>query len=235
MIESGASCRQVGGLRKINFFEELSEYCPWNLTDLEAEYYSIINDQEVDLEMKELQLSRLWTKVESWIVLGANVREVIHEFNEERVSKNFPKINCVDGLFESFLFNYFEFFQSKNGLQDLSNEAELMHLSVEDIQSIFKIQFGGMRNEEFESVNEFLELNRNVIRFADCVGGEDLLNKIASLIVSFDLSDFESFWFDLKMIFEGTDEHNESANPQFEKLSSKVIRAAILRKQNASS
>ena len=222
-IRNGASWKRVHHTIRAEIFKNLSRDFQWNLTDLEKEYEIV--SMEPDECKKEQQLNRLWIKVESWIFLGANVREVIHEFNEE-LSKSFPQINCVDGFFESFLFNYFEFFQS-NVLQDLSNEAELMHLSVQDIESLFKIQFGGMRNEEFESVNEFLFSIQNVIRFADCVGGEDLLNKIAYLIVSFDLSDFDSFWFDLKMIFEETDEHNESANPHFVRMFSKLFLAAI--------
>ena len=112
---------------------------------------------ETDLKKKEQQLNLLWIKVESWIILDAKVREFIHVVRKVSVGKNFLRINLKDGFFESLLFNYAHFFQSKNGSQDLSHEAELMQLSVEEVESVFEIQFGGMGNEEFESVNKFLQ------------------------------------------------------------------------------
>ena len=56
--------------------------------------------------------------------------------------------------------------------------------------------------DEFNSVKKFLKVNQNVIRFAAYIRAEDLLNNIASLIVSINISDFDSFWIDLIMTFE---------------------------------
>ena len=243
LVESGASIQPLLHSGHVEFVGSLRRYCQWNLTDLEEEYQII--SMEVDLEMKEQQLSRLWTKVESRIFLGANVREVIYEESEESVYKNFPRINCVDGVVESFLFNYFEYFQSKVGFNDYSvsdfgSEFAVCHLSVEEVEAMFRIQFSGMTSDqikESDSVNEFLVLNQNVIRFADYIGADDLLNKIADLIVSFNIYNFDHFWNDFKLIFGYFEQHNEHdvivvLNPHFRELVSKLLLAAIIKEDN---
>ena len=70
------------------------------------------------ISKKKQQLNLLWIKVESWIILGANVRVVIHVVRKVSVGKNFFRINLKDGFFESSLLHYFQFFQSKNGSQE---------------------------------------------------------------------------------------------------------------------
>ena len=55
-----------------------------------------------------------------------------------------------------------------------------------------------------------------------------VLDKIADLFISFCISDFDSFWNHLLVIF-GSFEEIPLLNPEFEKLYSKLLRAAILK------
>ena len=177
--------------------------------------------------MNEIEL--FWTKVESWFLLGGNVFEA---FQRDLPGK-YPQVICTDGVVESFLFNYFKYFQFRNGFEwkafDFNNESAFVHLTEEDVKSIFRIQFGGMKIEEFESVNEFIAVNQNVIRFAEYIQADDLLNKIAELIVTFNISDFDCFWNDFKSLFAEYDEDGNIVvvNPQFVKLSATLLLAAI--------
>ena len=168
------------------------------------------------------------------MILGANVNEDI-----STLSDKYPQVICVDGVVvESFLFNYFEFFQSKDGFQvsafDFHDESKFVHLTVKDVESFFRIQFSQMRIAEFDSVNHFLLSIQNVIRFADLIQADDLLKKIVDLILSFDLSDFSKFWDDFRSIFAEYDEDNNivTVNPQYVKLSEELHSAAIFRNRN---
>ena len=241
----------------------------WDLKDLEFEYQRILS--EVDSEKKEQQLNRLWTKVESWITLGANASEVIHEvreetlpehnsignvcgnalksvstrvnlflfsqqedatelFQEENVVRNYPRLILQDGIFQSFLFTYFEFFQGNNGffetLFDLGNESWFVPLTVEELASLFRIQFGRRSMKDIVSVNDFLALNRRVIRFACFFPEEDLLNNIVEQVASFPVADFDSFWNQLKIVFAEFDQHE---NAEFRKFCSKLLLVAANR------
>ena len=236
LIEYGASVKHLFLMNEYHLIASLREYFEWNLTDLEFPYALVLS--EINSEKKEKLLHIFWTKVESWVLLGANVSDVIHKLSEKTVSKEFTRIVCTDGLFESFLFDYFEYFQSKNEFKnsafDFSNEDEFVHLSVEDVKSIFRIQFGRMRFDQI-SINEFLALNQNVIRFADFIQAEELSNKIADLIFTFNIFDiekFDSFWIDFKLVFGYYYEQTVVVvDPQFRNLCTKLIHAAIRKKK----
>ena len=209
----------------------------WNLKVLETEYASTLDDQTIELEQKEQKLNLLWTEVELWIRLGANVSSVIQKIDpKENTTLKYPQIICTGGSYlESFLFNYFEHFQLGNGFDsktfDFSHESEFVHLTVEDVTLIFKIQFGGMI-ENINSVNEFLAVNQNVIRFAEYIQADDLLNKIAERIVTFKISDFDCFWNDFKSLFEGFDKDGNTLvlDIPLRNFSSKLLFAARARK-----
>ena len=228
LIENGASLKQSLRLEYVQLFDYLRKCSEWNLKDLEAEYEII--STKVDSEKKEQQLNLLWIKVESWIILGANVHEVIHEVREESVLKNFPQINLGNELIvESFLFNCFEFFHHKDGYFRSALELSVLDFTVEDFESLFILKFHDLRNDEFDSVNHFLRLNFNAIRFAEYIQEEDLLNKVADLLVSFNISNFEAFWRDFKLVFGEFVKKDNSwiIYPAFLGFSYKLLRAAV--------
>ena len=234
LIDSGASLEQFLILKKYKRIESISVCSEWKLEDLEAEYDSILSD-ESDFGKIEQKLNLLWRKVESWFILGANVSTIIRIGTERTLPGKYPQVICTNGSVESFLFNYFEYCQPKHGFQPVpfyfGHKSEIS-LTCEEIESMFRIQFSLMRNTEFTSVNEFLIANQNVIRLAEYIHAKELLKKISELIITFNISDFDSFWLHLKSIFGVFNEEDDSWTiyPPFWTLCSELLLATLRRK-----
>ena len=234
LIECGASLKQFFVLREKHFIERLRSSLAWNFTDFEVEYELILREK-VDLEEKEVKINLLWVKVKAWIILGGkNLNEVIRPVTDNEISKDFPQVILKDGLsIESFLFNSIEYFQPKDEFMHSTFDLRDFDLTTEDVILLFRAHFGEQNINEFGSVTNFLHFHQNVIRFADFVQSEDLSNKIADLIVAFNISDFRSLWNHLKSIFSHYDEIEKITvvhELQFANFWSNLHRAVIRKK-----